>query len=305
MKLDVDPFLVGMINFEEKRVLVCTSQADTTKGKGVVVSDELKIRITKTRNPDTGVWKENTLRKSYKRWKPTSGFLMEKYARERQDGVFDRLGGYKRGRSPGYQLRGNTEYKRLHGHGYEATHRYHRSRMGSRINIGQGVTHGAISGRAGRAEVVWCRRQTQPSYDQSTNAQGKEEVEEQVSEAIVLVGSVPCWVPDEVNNNLAGNLGRQGPGSSGDDHRAKRTRLLTSVGREVVGPEYSKEPCVTFASKDIGRVTHRVTQEVKVTRGVRQPATCRAEGCRGDEMNRAGHLEGLVEPDSSIVKRPA
>jgi hypothetical protein len=42
MKLDTDPFLmnVNMINFEEQRVLVCTSQANTMKGKNVVVSDK-------------------------------------------------------------------------------------------------------------------------------------------------------------------------------------------------------------------------------------------------------------------------
>jgi hypothetical protein len=35
MRLDMDPFLanVNMINFEENKVLVRTSQADTTKGK--------------------------------------------------------------------------------------------------------------------------------------------------------------------------------------------------------------------------------------------------------------------------------
>jgi hypothetical protein len=33
MKLDVDPFPVDMINFEERRVLVRTDQVATTKGK--------------------------------------------------------------------------------------------------------------------------------------------------------------------------------------------------------------------------------------------------------------------------------
>jgi hypothetical protein len=33
MKFDVDPFSVDMINFEEKRVLVCTDQAKTTEGQ--------------------------------------------------------------------------------------------------------------------------------------------------------------------------------------------------------------------------------------------------------------------------------
>jgi hypothetical protein len=33
MKLNVDPFPVDMINFEENRVLVWTDQAKTTEGK--------------------------------------------------------------------------------------------------------------------------------------------------------------------------------------------------------------------------------------------------------------------------------
>jgi hypothetical protein len=39
---DVDPFPMAMINFEEKRVLVWTYQAKSTKGKNVLVLDELK-----------------------------------------------------------------------------------------------------------------------------------------------------------------------------------------------------------------------------------------------------------------------
>jgi hypothetical protein len=41
-KLDVDPFPanVNMTNFEEKRILVQTSQAASNWGKNVIVSDE-------------------------------------------------------------------------------------------------------------------------------------------------------------------------------------------------------------------------------------------------------------------------
>jgi hypothetical protein len=63
MKLDVDPFPVDMINFEEKRVLVRTDKAATTKGKRVVVSDDLRQKMLKPRNPKPGVWKENVPRK--------------------------------------------------------------------------------------------------------------------------------------------------------------------------------------------------------------------------------------------------
>jgi hypothetical protein len=39
MKLDTDPFPVGMVKLMDKKILVCTDQAETTKGKNVVVSD--------------------------------------------------------------------------------------------------------------------------------------------------------------------------------------------------------------------------------------------------------------------------
>jgi hypothetical protein len=56
-------------------------QAETTKGKNVVVSDELRNRMIKPHNPKIGVWKENMLRKPTKRVKPTSSMLIEKYQR--------------------------------------------------------------------------------------------------------------------------------------------------------------------------------------------------------------------------------
>jgi hypothetical protein len=42
MRMDTDPFPanVNLINFEEKRVLVCTNQTDMTCGKNVLVLNE-------------------------------------------------------------------------------------------------------------------------------------------------------------------------------------------------------------------------------------------------------------------------
>jgi hypothetical protein len=60
MRLDVDPFLVDMVEFGEKKILVKTDQADTTKGKNMVILDELRNRMIKPRSPEIGVWKENT-----------------------------------------------------------------------------------------------------------------------------------------------------------------------------------------------------------------------------------------------------
>jgi hypothetical protein len=51
MKLDVSPFPMDMINFEEKRILVCTDQAKTTEGKNVMVSDDLRTQMIRPRNP--------------------------------------------------------------------------------------------------------------------------------------------------------------------------------------------------------------------------------------------------------------
>jgi hypothetical protein len=61
MKLDMDMFPIGMVEIMDKKVLVCTDQAETTKGKNVVVSDQLRNRMIKLHNPEIGVWKENVL----------------------------------------------------------------------------------------------------------------------------------------------------------------------------------------------------------------------------------------------------
>jgi hypothetical protein len=59
MKLDMDPFPVGMVELEHKKILVCTDQAETTKGKNVVVSNDLHNRMIKPHNPEIVMWKEN------------------------------------------------------------------------------------------------------------------------------------------------------------------------------------------------------------------------------------------------------
>jgi hypothetical protein len=61
MKLDMDLFPIGMVELMDKKVLVHTDQAKMTKGKNVVVSDELRNRMIKPHNPKIGVWKENVL----------------------------------------------------------------------------------------------------------------------------------------------------------------------------------------------------------------------------------------------------
>jgi hypothetical protein len=81
MKLDIDPFPVSMVELMDRKVLVRTDEAKTSKGRNVIVSDELRNRMIKPHNLAIGMWKENVLRKLAKRVKPTLAILIEKYQR--------------------------------------------------------------------------------------------------------------------------------------------------------------------------------------------------------------------------------
>jgi hypothetical protein len=61
MKLDIDPFPMNMnmINFEEYWVMVRTDQANTTRGKRVVVWDEPRQWMMVPKSPEPGEWKIN------------------------------------------------------------------------------------------------------------------------------------------------------------------------------------------------------------------------------------------------------
>jgi hypothetical protein len=52
MKLDMDPFLISMVELEQKKILVRIDQAETTKGRNVVVSDDLHNQMIKLHNPE-------------------------------------------------------------------------------------------------------------------------------------------------------------------------------------------------------------------------------------------------------------
>jgi hypothetical protein len=82
MKLDTDLFSIGMVDLIDKKVLVRTNQAETIKGKNVVVFDELRNRMIKPHNLEIGVWKENMLQKLAKRVKLISAILIKKYQRQ-------------------------------------------------------------------------------------------------------------------------------------------------------------------------------------------------------------------------------
>jgi hypothetical protein len=81
MKLDTNPFLIGMVELIDKKVFMRTDQAKMTKGKNVVVFDELRNRMIKPHNPKISVWKENVLWKPTKRLKSTPTMLIEIYQR--------------------------------------------------------------------------------------------------------------------------------------------------------------------------------------------------------------------------------
>jgi hypothetical protein len=83
MRLDTDPFLanVNVIDFEGKKVLVRPIQADTMKGENAVISDEPRIKMLKTQNPEPVEWKVNRQTGSHRQVKLTSNMLLEKYMR--------------------------------------------------------------------------------------------------------------------------------------------------------------------------------------------------------------------------------
>jgi uridine kinase len=85
MKLNTDSFLISMVKLMDKKVLVHTDQTEMTKGKNMVVSDELRNRMIKAHNLEIGVWKENVLQKLAKRVKPMSAMLIEKYQQQLEE----------------------------------------------------------------------------------------------------------------------------------------------------------------------------------------------------------------------------
>jgi hypothetical protein len=52
MKLDTNLLPLSMVELEHKKILVRTDQAETTKGKNVVISNDLRNRMIKPHNPE-------------------------------------------------------------------------------------------------------------------------------------------------------------------------------------------------------------------------------------------------------------
>jgi hypothetical protein len=55
MKLDIDPFPVSMVELMDRKVLVRTDEAKTSKGRNMIVSDELRNRMIKPHNLAIGM----------------------------------------------------------------------------------------------------------------------------------------------------------------------------------------------------------------------------------------------------------
>jgi hypothetical protein len=81
MKLDKDPFLANMntIKLDEKKVLIRPSQAESTKGKEVVIGEERQPRMIRLKNPKISRWKKNERSKTQSYPKVTFDILMAKY----------------------------------------------------------------------------------------------------------------------------------------------------------------------------------------------------------------------------------
>jgi hypothetical protein len=58
MKLDKDSFLANMNTDElnDKKILVRQSQAESTKGKEVIIGEERSPRMIKPKSPKDGQW---------------------------------------------------------------------------------------------------------------------------------------------------------------------------------------------------------------------------------------------------------
>jgi hypothetical protein len=91
MKLNKDPFPVNMnmVKLDGKKVLVLPSQAESTKGKEVIIGEERPPKMIKPKSSKDGQWKKNEGAKPQQCPKATFDILMAKY-KEGRDDIRDR-----------------------------------------------------------------------------------------------------------------------------------------------------------------------------------------------------------------------
>jgi hypothetical protein len=80
MKLDKNPFPMNMnmVELGGKKILVWPSQAESTKGKDVVIGEERTPRMIKLKTPKDDHWQKNEGGKPQRRPKATFDVLMAK-----------------------------------------------------------------------------------------------------------------------------------------------------------------------------------------------------------------------------------
>jgi hypothetical protein len=81
MKLNKDPFPanINTVELDGNKVLVWPSQAESTKGKEVIIGEERHSRMIGPKNPKIGRWKKNERSKPQSHPKVTFDILMAKY----------------------------------------------------------------------------------------------------------------------------------------------------------------------------------------------------------------------------------
>jgi hypothetical protein len=179
MNLDTDLFPIGMVELMDKKVLVRTDQDEMTKGKNLVISDELWNRMMKPHNPEIGMWKENVLWKLAKRVKPTSAMLIEKYQQQLEENWRYRVTrGFKRDRFCEARTKPDQQELRCIEESWRRLAQHSTDRSGS----------GNLDHRVNHPDVL--RKEEELSWEQ-----------EQVKKHIVMVGSWLCMVSSEVHIN--------------------------------------------------------------------------------------------------------
>jgi hypothetical protein len=242
LKLDTDPFPVGMVKLMDKKVLVPTDQAETTKGKNVIVSDELRNRMIKPHNPEIGVWKDNLL------LKPISAMLIEKYQWQLKEDQRYRVTRRIR-RYTFFEARNwpdQWEPRRTE----ESQRRLAQHSMDQAPGVRQNVW---VTDRSGSGNPDHCNR---PDVLHKEEESSREQ--EQVKKHVVMVRSWPCTVSSEVHINgrrvsesVREDKGKATVPESENEKDPKRARMVLSKGREVVRWGYSR------LSGDDARVTGR------------------------------------------------
>jgi hypothetical protein len=87
MKLNKDSFSMNknMVEFDGKKVLAQPSQAESTKGKDVVIGEERPPKMIKLKSLKDGQWRKNKRGKPQQHPKATFDILMTKYKEGRAD----------------------------------------------------------------------------------------------------------------------------------------------------------------------------------------------------------------------------